>query len=186
MASNRFYIPNLSEFFEGLLSRLQQCGDCVKEKTDGGHAEFLARCQEEYQRTLCDLWVMYGRVTESAQENQLTQDLELLMQVMDSRLQSLAKLNSDFHYQGTTEESITTQNSQLFTLGRSGNAERPRYEMRQEQIHGLREALGFRWVDIAKMLEMSPRTLSRQRQEFGMPLGQQHNFSSRSDTWTIL
>ena len=102
-------------------------------------------------------------------------------------LQSLAKLNSDFHYQGTTEESITTQNSQLFTLERSGNAERPRYEIRQEQIHGLREALGFRWVDIARMLEMSPRTLSRQRQEFGMPLGQQHNFSqSWSDTWTIL
>ena len=51
----------------------------------------------------------------------------------------------------------------LFTLERSGNAERRRYEIRQEQIHGLREALGFRWVDIARMLEMSPRTLSRQR-----------------------
>ena len=101
----------------------------MKENTDGRHAEFLARRQEEYQRTLCDLWVMYGRVTESAPQNQLTQDLELLMQVMDSRLQSIAKLNSDFHYQGTTEESITTQNSQLFTLGRSGNAERPRYEI---------------------------------------------------------
>ena len=158
----------------------------MKENTDWGHAEFLARRQEEYQRTLCDLWVMYGRVTESAQENQLTQDLELLMQVMDSRLQSLAKLNSDFHYQGTTEESSTTQNSQLFTLGRSGNAESPRYEIRQEPIHELSEALGFRWVDIARMLGMSPRTLSRQRQEFGMPLGQQHNFSSWSDTWTIL
>ena len=78
----------------------------MKENTAmrGGDADFLARRQEEYQRTLCDLWVMYGRVTESAQENQLTQDLELLMQVMDSRLQSLAKLNSDFHYQGTAEE----------------------------------------------------------------------------------
>ena len=30
-----------------------------------------------------------------------------------------------FHYQGTTEESSTTQNSQLFTFERSGNAERP-------------------------------------------------------------
>ena len=50
---------------------------------------------------------VYGRVTESAHENQLTQDLELLMQVMNSRLQSLAKLNSDFHYQGNTEESST-------------------------------------------------------------------------------
>ena len=76
-----------------------------------------------------DLWVMYGRVTKSAQENQLTQDLELLMQVMDSRLQSLAKLNSDFHYQGTTEKSSTRQNSQLFTPERSGNAERARYEL---------------------------------------------------------
>ena len=101
MASDRFYIPNASEFFEGLLSL---CGDCLKENTDGRHAEFLAKRQEEYQRTLCDLWVIYGRVTKSAHENQLTQDLELLMQVMDSRLQSLAKLNSDFHYQGTTEE----------------------------------------------------------------------------------
>ena len=40
-----------------------------------GHAEFLARCLEEYQRSLR---TMHGRVTESAQENQLTQDLEHL------------------------------------------------------------------------------------------------------------
>ena len=73
-----------------------------------GHEEFFARRREEYQRTF---QVMYGRVTESDQENQLTQDLDLLMQVMDSRLQSLATLYSDFHYQGSTEESSTTQNS---------------------------------------------------------------------------
>ena len=64
-------------FSKLLRSLLQYCGDCVKENTDGGHAEFLTRRQEEYQRTLCDLWVMYGRVTESTQENQPTQDLEL-------------------------------------------------------------------------------------------------------------
>ena len=55
-----------------------------------GQAEFRARRLEEYQRTLR---VMYGLVTESTQENQLTQDLEHLMQVIDSRLQSLATLN---------------------------------------------------------------------------------------------
>ena len=71
---------------------LHQCGGCLNENTDGGHAEFLARRLEEYQRTLR---VMYGRVTESVQGNQLTQDLELLMQVVDSRLQSLATLYSD-------------------------------------------------------------------------------------------
>ena len=60
MASNRFYIPNANEFFEGLLSLLHQCGDCLNENTDGGHAEFLARRLEEYQRPLCDLWVTWS------------------------------------------------------------------------------------------------------------------------------
>ena len=32
--------------------------------------------------------------------------------IMNSGLQSLATLNSDFHYEGNTEESSTTQNSQ--------------------------------------------------------------------------
>jgi len=49
----------------------------LHENSDGGHAEFLARRVEEYQRTLR---VIYGRVRESDQENQLTQDLERLMQ----------------------------------------------------------------------------------------------------------
>ena len=72
MASNRFYIPNADEFFEArLLSLLQQCRDCFHENSDGGHAEFLTRRLEEYQRTLR---VIYGRVRESDQENQLTQD----------------------------------------------------------------------------------------------------------------
>ena len=35
MASNRFHIPSATDFFEGLLSLLQQCGDCVNENTDG-------------------------------------------------------------------------------------------------------------------------------------------------------
>ena len=94
---------------------MQQCGDCLNKNTNGGHAEFLARRLEEYQRTLR---MMYGRVALSVRENQLTQDLELLMQVMDSRLQSLATLYSDFHYQDSTEEQYKTdQNlSSLFLI----------------------------------------------------------------------
>ena len=76
----------------------------MNENTDGGHAEFLARRLEEYQRTLR---VKYGRVTDVGpgllQQNQLTQDLELLIQIMNSRLQSIATLNSDFHYEGNAE-----------------------------------------------------------------------------------
>ena len=35
MASNRFHIPSANDFFEGLLSLMQQCGDRVNENTDG-------------------------------------------------------------------------------------------------------------------------------------------------------
>ena len=96
MASNRCYIPNADEFFEArLLSLLQQCRDFLHENSDGGHAEFLARHLEEYQRTLR---VIHGRVRESVKENQLTQDLERLMQVIGTRSHSLATLYSDICY----------------------------------------------------------------------------------------
>ena len=115
MASIRFNIPNVNKFFEGLISLLQQCGDCMNENTDGGHAECLARRLAEYQRTLPgDVWSSYGVGQGLLQQNQLTQDLELLIRMMNSRLQSPATLNSDFHYEGNTElteESSTTQNS---------------------------------------------------------------------------
>ena len=87
----------------------------MHENSDGGHAEFLARRLEEYQRTLR---VTHGRVGESDQENQLTQDLERLMQVIGTRLQSLATLYSDIYYQGSTEQSNTLENSLLFALER--------------------------------------------------------------------
>ena len=113
MASNRFYIPKVNEFFEGLISLLQQSGDCVNENTDGGHAEFLARRPRGISTHFaCDVWSSYGVGPALLQQNQLTQDLERFIQITNSRLQSLAILNSDFHYEGNTEESSTTQNSQ--------------------------------------------------------------------------
>ena len=56
MASDRFYIPNASENFSKVCSSFgSTAGDCVKENTDGGHAEFLARRQEETVFSLLDL-----------------------------------------------------------------------------------------------------------------------------------
>ena len=59
-----------------------------------------------------DVWSSYRVGPGLLQQNQLTQDLERLIQIMNSRLQSLVTLNSDFHYEGNTEESSTTLNSQ--------------------------------------------------------------------------
>ena len=134
MASNRFYIPNANKFLEAFALPFAVLRGLCERKYRWGHAEFLTRRQEEYQGTLCDLWVMYGRVTESAQENQPTQDLELLMLIMNSRVQSLAKLNGDFDYQGTTEESSITQNSLLSSGHLARNSACPHQYFRSHSL----------------------------------------------------
>ena len=68
------------------------------------------------------------------------------------------------------------EDSALFTIARSGNAGRQKNEVTHGQIYGLWEALGFSWVDVARRLGMSTRTLSGRHQELCMPLGHQHNF----------
>ncbi len=75
-------------------------------------------------------------------------------------------------------------NQQFNVLGeevRLGFVGRPRTEITQEQIVLLRNRLGFTWADIARMFGVFTRTLNRHRQEYGMPLGQEHNFSPVSD-----
>ena len=171
MAGNLFFVPNAAEFFESLVSLLQQCELCRQENSDGGLAEFLGRRLEEYQR------VMYGRVRESVsgEETELTRDLERLIEVIGRQLESLTTLYSDHDHQIDAEMTSMGEDSTLFIITRSDNAGRLRYEITQEQIHSLRKALGFRWVDIARILGMSTT------QEFGMPLGHHSSFSSLPD-----
>ena len=47
MASNRFNIPNVNEFFEGLLSLLQHCGDCVNKNTRWGARTVSCKASRE-------------------------------------------------------------------------------------------------------------------------------------------
>ena len=63
-----------TSFLKGYFLFYSSAGTVCTKIPMGGHAEFLARRLEEYQRTLR---VIYGRVKESDQENQLTQNLEL-------------------------------------------------------------------------------------------------------------
>ena len=48
-------------------------------------------------------------------------------------------------------------------------------------IQALREGVFFRWTDIARILGVSTRTLSRRRQELGLSVGHSSNFSQISD-----
>lgn len=58
---------------------------------------------------------------------------------------------------------------------------RPPFAISVEQIQALREGEGFRWTDIARILGVSTRTLSRRRQGLGMSVGHDSNFCQISD-----
>ena len=49
---NRFFIPNVREFFENILLMIRQCNTCLEENNDGDQAELLARRMEQYEQTL--------------------------------------------------------------------------------------------------------------------------------------
>ena len=65
---------------------------------------------------------------------------------------------------------------------------RPSFTISVEQIQALREGVFFRWTDIARILGVSTRTLSRGRQELGLSVGHGSNFSQISTppwiTWS--
>ena len=90
--------------------------------------------------------------------------MEYLILVIGTQLRSLATLHSDLDQEIDEEMTNMGEDSAFFTIARSGNAGRSRYVITQEQIHGLWKALGFRRVNIVRILGMSTRALSRRRQ----------------------
>ena len=86
---------------------------------------------------------MYGRVRErcvASEETEFAQDMECFIQVSGTQLEFLATLYSDHDQKIDEEMTNMEEDSALFTIERSGNAGRPRNEVTQRQIHGLREA----------------------------------------------
>ena len=175
-AHNRLFIPNVEEFFNDLLQLLYQCDE---NDLDEGVAEITCRRFEEYQQTLR---VMYSRVREYRPNEalQLIEDLEHLLVTVSHKIEQLQLFYSDsyFEHQDQVDNSNCTG---LSVEIRHGNVGRPRYEITQTQIELLHDELGFRWVDIARMLGVSSQTLTRRRQDLFMPIGHQQNFSNLSD-----
>ena len=131
---NRFFIPDASEFFNALLDLLRQSGE------DG---------LEEYQRTI---GVMYSRLREyrPSSTEQLGEDMGQLINVIGRRIERLEPLYNDDH----SEQSDAYENNEELPLGPFNSNScvgRPRVEITQEQIEVLRNNLGFKWTDIARM-----------------------------------
>lgn len=178
-ASNRFFIPNVEEFFTSVLSVFNQCTICLEMGGDGDEAELLARRMEQYEATLR---VMYQRITENRPDQQdLAYDLEQLMAAIRQILERLEDLYCDNSEIGDDEVLTAGADASLSFPTQSGRVGRPPFGITEEQIRALREDVGFRWTDIARILGVSARTLSRRRQSFGMPVGRDGNFSQIAD-----
>ena len=104
-------------------------GTVSKKILMGGHPEFLARRQEEYQRPLCDLWVTWSSYGVGPGESAYSgfgtinagNGLQITITCKTKQWLSLSRQYRRVEYSWST----TTQNSQLFTLERPGNAENP-------------------------------------------------------------
>ena len=81
MASNRFYIPNVNEFFEGLISLLQQCGDCERKYRWGAQRISCKASRGISTHFSGDVWSSYGVGPGLLQQNQLTQDSDNELQI---------------------------------------------------------------------------------------------------------
>ena len=172
---NRFFIPYVREFFGNILLVIRQCNTCLEENNDGDQAELLARRVEQYLR------VMHQRITESRPDlYPLHFDLEQLMVSIRQILERLEGLSSD-NDNVEDENRATGTDGNLCSTVPNGHAGRPAFLRTEDQIRGLREGADFRWSDIARILGVSTRTLSHHRQGFGMPVGQEHNFSQITD-----
>lgn len=178
MAADNFFIPNAEEFFASILSIFSQCTECLDVR-DGDQAELLSRRLEQYEETLR---VMYQRITESRpDQGALRCDIEQLLNALRRILERLESLYCDNNEENDYEDITTGSSAGISSPAYSGLVGRPSFTIAVEQIQALREGVFFRWTDIARILGVSTRTLSRRRQELGLSVGHGSNFSEISD-----
>ena len=177
-AAMNFFIPNVEEFFETILSLFNQ-SNAYLESRDGDQAEFLSRRLEQYEQTLR---VMYQRPTETCPgQEAIRNDVEQLMNAPSQLLVRLESLYCNNNEESEYETNITGSNDGVSSFRQSGHVGRPSFEISGEQIQALTEGAWFTWTDVARILGLSTRTLSRRRQELGMPVGHASNLSQISD-----
>ena len=66
-------------------------------------------------------------------------------------------------------------------ITRNREVGRPRLALAREQLETLHGEAGFQWADVARILNISERTICRRRLEFGLPVGRDVEFSDMSD-----
>ena len=112
-------------------------------------------------------------------EVEMISDLNELVFLMNEPSRDFDRIFEDSErYTFTAPSSL---NDRLSTVARNGLVGKPRLQILQQQLQTLHNDASFRWADIGRILEISERTLRHRRDEFGLPVGVEENFSVSND-----
>ena len=177
-AGAAIWLPDTERFFMELgtmITRAQQQRNATATQFDS--SEFFVRRLEEYERTLS---VLTTRIEESfAQEITLIGYLHQLLGILNELRRHFEAIAEESEGDIDSFEESATQ--PIVTITRNGEVGRPRLALAREQLETLHGEAGFRWADVARILNISERTVRRRRLEFGLPVGRDVEFSDISD-----
>ena len=150
--------------FVDQLHRHQFTGDIVTAD------RLSSRCEEYLSLLLCIQQRVDGEVCQVSDANSVVE--------LSSDVQELVEIIHHYHehYQDWVlqllDENIDDNPSPSRIL--QGTPGRPRYDVPKSQIEALME-LGFSYTTMARMLNVSPRTIRRCQEEYGLPVGCQYS-----------
>ena len=162
-------VPNVEQFFESLLRTVHEAIERLNCEYEPNRVDSFEFRLGDFVRTLNLMSSRFracmagsDRVIEDLQE--LTNAVHMLQENYHSR-----NLFSSYYVNaGEVENSPLDRPCPVESTSR---ACRPRYLVDRDLITRLRNE-SFKWVDIARILKISSKTLIRRRKEFEMPIGQ--------------
>ena len=168
------WLPNFEEFFYSLGRLIENSERQLRSQTC---SEYLIRRLDEYERTVSTL---LSRLNETYQNMpdvlRSFQDIEFLRNRLGALRQEFEGRSNNMQDDNCEHEYNVRSRLENTSEGRG----RPRVEIAQSQLEALHNVGGFRWNDVARMLQVSSRTLRRRRHELGMRV-EGREFSDISD-----
>ena len=159
------WLPNHAEFFHSL-GRLIESAERQQQSQPRDSSEYLIRRLDEYERTLSTL---LSRLSETYQNMPVVlnslEDMRFLLGRLGALRQEFeARFNNLLHASGENGR-VGNIRSRLEQIEGPG---RPRLAITETQLEALHHTAGFRWNDVARIFNVSSRTLRRRRHELGM------------------
>lgn len=159
------WLPNYAEFFHALGRLIQTC-ERQRQSQARDAAEYLVRRLDDYERTLS---ILLSRLEETYRNMPAVLNSFDDMRFLSFRV---SEFRQEFETMSNAMQDIEESNERHVQRSRyeesTNRPGRPRLQITREQLEALHDEAGFRWNDIARILQVSSRTLRRRRHDLGM------------------